>query len=276
MVDTLQRRYRAACQVAVKAGKFIYQQQQYRTSLEVSQKSPNDFVSKVDQRAEKWIVRQLQLQFPEDNFIGEEYGKLTHTQQSGSWIIDPLDGTTNFLHGIAHYAVSVAYLYQGQMLLAVVYDPCKQELFRACYGHGAYLNDEKFTINSRDHISGGLYATGIPFSAENLISWDAFQATMKSLLDHQIRGIRRLGTASLDLAYVASNRFDGFWETRLRVWDIAAGVLLIQEAGGFCSNFDLRPLNFAASQYFDVIACCKEVSEEFSSIIHAHYSAPEG
>ena len=226
-----------AIEAAKDAGASILLAANNLSVLHVEQKSPNDFVSDVDRNAEKIISRHIKHSFPEHNILGEEYGSQGDEFSEYMWVVDPLDGTTNFLRSIAHYAVSIAVLKNGEVEHAVVFDPCKNELFTASRGKGAFMNGQRLNVSNASSIEGGLLSTGIPFGAEGLTTIDMFTCSMTALLGKKTSGIRRLGAAALDLAYVAAGRYDGFWEAGLKKWDIAAGVLLVAEAGGFVTDF---------------------------------------
>ncbi len=207
-------------------------------SLEVEEKTRFDYVSKVDREAERLIRDCVRENCPDSEILGEEFG----TSQGGSnsdlqWVIDPLDGTTNFLRGIPHFAVSIAVKRGDELVVGVVADVAKNEVFHAVVGQGAYLNGKRLPRLSRDIYDGCLLATGVPFSGKILAEVDSFTNTMTDLLARGTSGIRRLGSAALDLAYVAAGRYDGFWEASLKPWDIAAGVLLVTEVGGKVSDF---------------------------------------
>ena len=217
---------------AKRAGQLVLESANEVGSLQIEEKSKNDFVSEVDRKSEQ-LVRDIILQsFPEHTILGEEFGGSLDSLSKYCWVIDPLDGTTNFIRGIPHYAVSIALLEHGRPVVACIYDPSKNECFFAEEGRGAFLNDLQISCSDRDSISGGLYATGVPFSGVLLDNLACFNGTMTDILQTQTSGIRRLGSAALDLAYVAAGRYDGFWEANLKIWDIAAGVLLVQEAAG--------------------------------------------
>jgi len=216
-------------------GDVINSGAQSLSSLKVEQKSLHDYVSEVDRNAEKAISQAILEAFPDHQVLGEEYGTVGANGQV-QWVIDPLDGTTNFLRGIPHYAVSIGVLVDAKLEYAVVYDPAKNEMFCASSGKGATLNDVAINVNSVDSIRGGLFATGVPFNGENLNRIDCFSKTMVDLLHEHTSGLRRLGSAALDLAYVAAGRYDGYWEAKLQIWDIAGGALLVTEAGGIVSD----------------------------------------
>jgi myo-inositol-1(or 4)-monophosphatase len=204
--------------------------------ITVQTKSPNDFVTEVDRAAEQAIIEVLRDAFPGHGILAEESGELAPANGAESefnWIIDPLDGTTNFIHGFPQYAVSIAQTKNGVLEHAVVYDPTTNELFTASRGSGAYLNDRRIRVSRRTRLNDSLIGTGFPFRQFDNV--DAYLAMFKELTQ-KTAGIRRPGAAALDLAYVACGRLDGFWEMGLSPWDMAAGVLLIQEAGGLVSD----------------------------------------
>ena len=200
--------------------------------LPVREKSRNDFVSEVDNRAEAAIIETLKKYYPDHAILAEESG--AQGENDYLWIIDPLDGTTNFLHGFPQFAVSIALQHRGQLSQAVIYDPLRQELFTASRGQGAYLDDHRIRVSKQIHLKGSLLGTGFPFRDNAII--EQYLETFRMLFP-QTAGIRRAGAASLDLAYVACGRLDGFWEFGLKPWDVAAGVLLIEEAGGMVGTF---------------------------------------
>ncbi len=200
--------------------------------LTVQSKSPNDFVTEVDRAAEQAIIEVLRDAFPGHGILAEESGE-SGPESEFTWIIDPLDGTTNFIHGMPQYAVSIAQTKNGVLEHAVVYDPNTNEMFTASRGAGAFLNDRRIRVSRRTRLNESLIGTGFPFRQFDHV--DAYLAMFKELTQ-KTAGIRRPGAASLDLAYVAAGRFDGFWEMGLSPWDMAAGALLIQEAGGLVSD----------------------------------------
>lgn len=205
--------------------------------LTVQTKSPNDFVTEVDHAAERAIVEVLREAFPGHGILAEEAGELGPLDGQDSeylWIIDPLDGTTNFIHGFPQYAISIAQTKNGVLEHAVVYDPTRNELFTASRGAGAFLNDRRIRVSRRTRLNDALIGTGFPY--RNFDHADAYLAMFRELTQ-KCAGIRRPGAAALDLAYVACGRFDAFWEMGLSPWDMAAGILLIQEAGGLVSDF---------------------------------------
>jgi myo-inositol-1(or 4)-monophosphatase len=204
-------------------------------SVRVAQKQVNDFVTEVDQAAERMIIETLLGAYPDHGILGEESGNEFGNKNSDFvWIIDPLDGTTNFIHGFPVYAVSIALSFKGKIEHAVVYDPSRNDLFTATRGRGAFLNERRIRVSKRTQLKDCLVSTGFPFRPG-----DNFRAYMRmfSEITQRTAGVRRPGAAALDLAYVAAGFTDGFFETGLSIWDVAAGSLLVTEAGGLVGNF---------------------------------------
>jgi myo-inositol-1(or 4)-monophosphatase len=201
--------------------------------LQVSIKGPGDFVSTADLRAERILKTELMRARPGYALLFEEGGATEGTDPHHRWIVDPLDGTTNFLHGIPHFAISIALERDGEIVAGLVYEPTRDEMFWAEKGAGAYLNDRRLRVSARRHLGEALIATGIPFGGRG--DQAAYLATLVRVMG-ATSGVRRLGAAALDLAYVAAGRYDGYWEFGLSPWDIAAGLLLVREAGGFVSD----------------------------------------
>ena len=217
---------------AARAGGAIIARQVDRVdTLSVSEKSRNDFVSDVDRQAERVIVDTITRSYPGHAILAEEGGATG--ESDFLWIIDPLDGTTNFLHGFPHFAVSVALKVRGRLDQAVIFDPLRQELFTASRGAGAQLDGKRIRVTRRAGLAGALLGTGFPF--REIANLDAYLQTFAALVP-RTAGVRRAGSAALDLAYVAAGRLDGFWEFGLAPWDVAAGALLVQEAGGLMSD----------------------------------------
>ena len=204
-------------------------------NLQVSSKGPGDFVSRADTKAEQIIRAELTEARPNYGWLGEESVEVKGTDPTRRWIVDPLDGTTNFLHGLPHWAVSIGLEHKGEVVAGVVYDPLKDEMFVAEKGAGAWLNDRRLRVSGRAQMIEMLFATGIPFGGRPELPGALREI---AALIPQTAGIRRFGSASLDLAYVAAGRYDGFWERNLSPWDVAAGLLLIREAGGFVGTID--------------------------------------
>ncbi len=227
---------------AIKASRGLKRDFGEVENLQVSKKGPADFVSAADIKADKTLREELGHARPEFGFLTEESGETIGTDEhQRRWIIDPLDGTTNFLHGLPHFAISIALEERGELVAAVVYDPIKDEMFTAEKGAGAFLNDRRIRVSGRSSLNAAVLGSGAPFLGHGdramfLKEVDAITAVTA--------GIRRWGTASLDLAYVACGRFDGFWERDLSPWDVAAGVLLIREAGGQVSTIKGNPFKF--------------------------------
>ncbi|HKJ10140.1 MAG TPA: inositol-1-monophosphatase [Gammaproteobacteria bacterium] len=221
-----------AVRAARTAGDLIVRHLDRVDQLTVKSKHRNDFVTEVDRQAEQAIIRVLRKAYPDHGILAEESG--TQAGDDYCWIIDPLDGTTNFLHGFPQFAVSIALRHQGRLEQGVVYDPLRQELFTATRGSGAQLNNRRIRVGRLTGLEGALLGTGFPFKMQEYL--DAYLAMFRTLF-MDTAGIRRAGAAALDLAYVAAGRLDGFWEIGLKPWDMAAGALLIQEAGGIVGDF---------------------------------------
>ncbi|QYZ68324.1 inositol monophosphatase family protein [Neotabrizicola shimadae] len=218
---------------ARKAGRSLVKDFREVENLQVSSKGPGDFVSRADREAERIIKEELLGARPTYGWLGEETGEQDGADPTRRWIVDPLDGTTNFLHGMPHWAVSIALEHKGEIVSGVVFDAAKDELFWAEKGAGAWMNDRRLRVSGRRHLHEAVFATGIPFGAKSTLP-----AMMQDLarLMPACAGVRRWGAAALDLAWVAAGRFDGFWERELHTWDIAAGLILVKEAGGFVSG----------------------------------------
>ena len=206
-------------------------------NLQISQKGPGDFVTHADKRTEQILIDELTRARPGYGFLGEEGGGIEGKDKSHRFIIDPIDGTTNFLHGIPHFAISIALERDGVLVAALIFNPITDELYTAEKGHGAYLNDKRLRVASRKEMAPSLFATGLPFLGRpHHARAMAETATVMAVTS----GIRRFGAASLDLAYVAAGRLDGFWEHGINLWDTAAGIVLVREAGGIVSDFQGR------------------------------------
>ncbi len=222
-----------AVKAARRAGVIINRAAQDLDALTVSTKRHNDFVTEVDQAAEQAVIQILLKAFPDHAILAEESGATGKSDYV--WIIDPLDGTTNFIHGFPQYCVSIGLQHKGILTQAVIYDPGRNELYTASRGHGAYLNDRRIRVSKRRQLDDALIGTGFPFREMQNI--ERYAPALIQLMG-QTAGVRRAGAAALDLAYVAAGRLDGFWEMGLSPWDMAAGCLLILEAGGLVSDFD--------------------------------------
>ena len=223
-----------AVKAARQAGDLIIRSSESLGTLKITVKSQNDFATEVDKRAEELIISTLLTAYPEHGILAEESG-YTNKDAEYIWIIDPLDGTTNFIHGFPHYAVSIALKHRDVLEQAVIYDPVRQDLFTASKGKGATLNNLRLRVSRQRRLEGAFLGTGFPFKNRTHIEpyldifRDIFSVTS---------GVRRAGAASLDLAYVASGKLDGFFEIGLKPWDLAAGILMIQEAGGLVTDFE--------------------------------------
>ncbi len=221
-----------AVKAARRAGAIINRATQDLDRLTVRTKRANDFVSEVDQAAEQAIIETLLEAYPNHAILAEESGASGDSEYQ--WVIDPLDGTTNFLHGFPQFAVSIALLHRGQLSQAVIYDPVRNDLFTASRGRGAFVNDRRIRVSKRDKLQDALIGTGFPY--RDFTHLDAYTAMFRDLVQ-KTSGLRRPGSAALDLAWVAAGHTDGFFEIGLNPWDIAAGCLLVQEAGGLVSDF---------------------------------------
>lgn len=228
---------------AEKAGRALIRDFGEVEQLQVSRKGPADFVSAADLKAERTVRRELEKARPDFGFLMEEGGEIKGADASCRWIIDPLDGTTNFLHGLPHFAVSIALEKHGELTAGVIYDPVKDEIFWAEKGQGAFIGDRRMRVSGRGRLADAVLATGIPFlGRDEGPGHKKFLAQLEVVM-RQTAGVRRFGAASLDLAYVAAGRFDGFWETGLSAWDVAAGVVIVREAGGYISEISGKSHN---------------------------------
>ena len=214
---------------ARRAGKSLVKDFREVENLQVSTKGPGDFVSKADREAERMIKEDLMGARPTYGWLGEESAPEDGADPTRRWIVDPLDGTTNFLHGMPHWAVSIALEHKGEIVSAVVFDAAKDEMFWAEKGAGAWMNERRLRVSGRRQMHEAVFATGVPFGAKKTLP--AMLADLARLMP-ACAGVRRWGAASLDLAYVAAGRYDGYWERELQAWDVAAGILLVKEAGG--------------------------------------------
>ncbi|RWO27784.1 inositol monophosphatase family protein [Mesorhizobium sp.] len=221
-------------QAAMKAGRSLSRDFGEVQNLQVSMKGPGDYVSQADRKAEEILFTELSKARPGYAFLMEERGLIEADDSQHRWIVDPLDGTTNFLHGIPLFAISIALERQGQIVAGVVYNPAMDELYTAERGGGAFMNDRRLRVAGRTKLIDTVIGCGVPHLGRG--QHGNFLIELRNVMA-EVSGVRRLGSASLDLAYVAAGRMDGFWETGLSAWDVAAGILLIREAGGFISDF---------------------------------------
>lgn len=258
-----------AVRAARAAGDIIVRNMDRLDRLKIVTKQNNDFVSNVDHMAEEVIIATIKEAYPDHGILAEESGIQAESSEF-QWIIDPLDGTTNYLHGFPQFAVSIALKHKNRLEAAVIYDPLSQELFTASRGNGAMLNDKKIRVSNHKGLQNALLGTGFPYCDQTYL--DVYLETMKELMQ-KTAGIRRPGSAALDLAWLAAGRIDGFWEFNLKAWDIAAGALIIREAGGIVSDFEN---NDGYLQSGDIIAASPRVFPEMIKIIqekvgNSHY-----
>ena len=254
-----------AVKAARRAGNIINRASLQLDQLAVQTKSPNDFVTEIDQAAEAAIIEVLRDAYPDHGILAEESGQSGDSEYQ--WIIDPIDGTTNFIHGFPQYAISIALAKNDVIEQAVIFDPTRNELFTATKGRGAFLNDRRIRVSKRTRLAESLIGTGFPFREFDNV--DMYLAMFKDLTQ-KTAGIRRPGAASLDLAYVACGRTDGFWELGLQPWDMAAGVLLVQEAGGLVSDLAGEG---AYLETGNIVAGTPKVFGQLLPIIQSHRTA---
>ncbi len=227
---------RVASAAARKASDIITRAFRDIDLIKVEKKAPTDFVTAVDRAVESILIAEIKERFPDHKFIGEESGVSGNPDSNVEWIIDPIDGTTNFVRGIPQFAISIGCRINGRIEHGLILDPVRDDEFSASRGDGARLNGKKIRVSDTKSLQGALLATGIPFSGVNKNNISAYLKCTEELLGGNTAGIRRMGAASLDLAYVAAGRFDGFYEMNLNIWDIAAGVLIVREAGGLITD----------------------------------------
>ena len=264
-----------AVRAARQAGRIINRASLDLDTLAVARKQRNDFVTEVDRASEEAIIEVLRTAYPGHSILAEESGhdanghKGHPREAENIWIIDPLDGTTNFIHGFPQYAVSIALMQKGVVTQAVVYDPSRDELFTATRGRGAYLNGRRIRVSKRLRIEESLIGTGFPFRKLDML--DGYLAMMRVVME-RAAGLRRPGAAALDLAYVAAGRLDGFFELGLAPWDAAAGSLLITEAGGMVGNFGAEGDYLFSEQ---IVAGTPKVFAGLIALLHRHVVAAE-
>lgn len=248
---------------ARKAGRALLKDFGEVENLQVSAKGPGDFVSRADRQAEETIREELMRARPSYGFLGEEGREIPGEDPTRRWIVDPLDGTTNFLHGLPHWAVSIALEHKGQIVAGVIYDPAKDEMFYAEKGGGAWMNESRLRVSGRHKMIESIFATGLPFAGRADLP-DTIRDLARIL--PTCAGVRRFGAAALDLAYVAAGRYDGFWERGLHAWDLAAGLVIVREAGGI-----VEPLHPEGDIMADgqVICANEPIFETFAKVIRA-------
>ena len=248
-----------AIRAARSAGDILLRSAEKVTHLTVESKGKNDFATEIDRLAEREIISIIKNAYPEHSILAEESGE--HKGNEYQWIIDPLDGTTNFIHGFPQYAVSIALKHKGRLEVGVVYDPLRDELFTAKRGGGAMLNNRRIRVTNLTTMRGALIGTGFPFKVPQHLDAYMEMFTLDSA------GIRRAGSAALDLAYLAAGRLDAFWEIELKEWDIAAGILLVKEAGGVATDFSFKD-NYLESG--NVIAASPRMHQLMYQLIEPH------
>src|SRR6056297_2730336 len=248
-------------QAARKAGRSLVKDFGEVENLQVSSKGAGDFVSRADIAAEKIVREELMGARPNYGWVGEESDPVAGKDPTRRWIVDPLDGTTNFLHGLPHWAISIALEHKGKIVAGVIYDAAKDEMFFAEKGEGAWINEKRLRVSGRHRMIESIFATGVPFGGRSDLP-----TTLQDLarLMPACAGVRRWGSAALDMAYVAAGRYDGFWERRLNAWDLAAGIIIVREAGGF-----VEPLAEGGNILEDgEVICANEVIfEKFARVI---------
>ncbi len=246
---------------ARRAGRSLAKDFREVENLQVSAKGAGDFVSRADVAAEAIIREELMAARPTYGWCAEESDAVAGKDPTRRWIVDPLDGTTNFLHGLPHWAISIALEHKGEIVAGVIYDPAKDELFRAEKGQGAWMNETRLRVSGRSRMIESIFATGLPFAGR-----PGLPETLKDLarLLPQCAGVRRCGSAALDLAYVAAGRFEGFWEHGLHEWDMAAGLVILREAGGLA-----EPIDPAGDILRDgeIVCANGEIFEKFARVI---------
>lgn len=252
-----------AIKAARTAGQTILRSINRLDQVPVIEKGRFDFASEVDQAAEADIIREIKRAYPDHNILAEEGGGSKGSSRY-TWVIDPLDGTHNYLRGFPHYSVSIALLERDEPIYGVVYDPLRDELFAASKGSGAVLNDRRLRVGQRQDLNGALLCTGFPFRQRQQMA--AHLETLKEFLA-VAEDVRRTGSAALDLCYVAAGRTDGYWESGLKPWDMAAGALIVREAGGRCCDFQGETSYLQTGQ---IIAANVKVSEAMLRVVRAH------
>ena len=250
------------CKACMKASKILIRDFGELEKLQVSEKSPGNFVTASDKRVEKTIINELNVENSKYSVLCEEKGELIGKNKEKRWIIDPIDGTTNFLNGLPHFAISIAYEEKGEILSGIIFDPIKNEMFFAEKGQGAYLNNTRTRVSNKSDFKNSLLVTGGPRYTSN-IKDKVFKEYIE--LAKKVRPpIRKSGSAALDLAYVAAGRFDGSWQRELKYWDVAAGIIILKESGGFINN--LRGDNYLQDK-IDIVATNSKIHKELSSFL---------
>jgi len=251
-----------ATKAALKAGRMIFQETDHLDKVKVAEKGPNDFVTNIDKRSENMIIEIIQEAYPDHSILAEEAGAIAGDETT--WIIDPLDGTNNFLYGQPHFCVSIAVMENNRIQHGVVYDPVRDELFTASRGRGASLNNSRIRVKPTKTVEGSMLGTGFPFRESDDL--DTYMDVFKDFMG-RCRDIRRPGSAALDLCYVAAGRYDGFWEFGLSIWDMAAGALIVEEAGGIVDDTKGRQKYLESG---DIIAAPPKLFKEMVQTIRKY------
>jgi myo-inositol-1(or 4)-monophosphatase len=261
----LEQLLKIALQAVQEAGDLIKSNFQNLQASDIQSKGKNDFVTRVDREAEAVISRILLKEFPRHQILAEESG-YSSRKNKYLWVIDPLDGTTNFIQGIPHFAISLALLANGKVILGLIYDPLSEERFHAIKGQGAFLNNRPMAVSRKKTLRSAFGATGFPFKAPQFL--EAYTSTFRDLLS-RCQDMRRCGSAALDLAYTACGRYDFFWEAHLLPWDFMAGKLIVEEAGGMASDFQGRELRVRTGS---VLAANKALYQKILKIISSNFN----
>jgi myo-inositol-1(or 4)-monophosphatase len=248
---------------AHKAGRALKRDFGEVEHLQVSLKGPANFVTAADHRAEKTLREELAIARQGYGFLGEEGGRIEGTDKTHTWIVDPLDGTSNFVHGIPHFAISIGLAREGTIVAGLIYNPANDDLFTAERGKGAFLNDTRLRVAARRRLADAVIACGLPHLGRGDLALGAKEI---AALQPKVAGLRRFGAAALDLAWVAAGRLDGYWERNISPWDIAAGLIIVREAGGFVTDLDGRD---ATSATADILAGNEYIHGEMLKVLKA-------
>ncbi len=268
MSDDTQHLLETAIEAAKKAGAYLLEHRGSLTSRDITEKQKNDFVTTVDKTSEKMIIEHLLSTFPDHSVLTEESG-IQHRSGSVEWIVDPLDGTTNFIHNLPAFSLSIAARQDDDIIVGVIYNPVEEELFTARRGGGAFLNGRRIKVSQQIDFNRALLGTGFPHHSKYYLP--QYLLSLGEIF-YQSAGIRRMGSAAIDLCYTACGRYDGFWEAGLHIWDIAAGSLLIREAGGVVSDFNGKS-DFLQNGF--IIAGNKEIHRYLTRILSYHFKGAE-
>ena len=245
-----------------KASKVIIRDFGEVENLQVSKKGPKDFVTKTDKRAEKILIEELTKSKKNFSFITEETGLILNSDKDNFWIIDPIDGTTNFLHGIPHFAISIALKSKNEIICGIIFDPIKNEMFAAHKGSGSYLNNSRTRVSNKSDFKIACLVTGGPKAASK--AKESILDEYKKISMKTNAHIRKSGSAALDLAYVATGRYDGYWQREINYWDIAAGIIIVKESGGFVENIKAEGFN---KEKVDIVASNSKIHKELRNLL---------